>query len=450
MRTSIVFSGWLCGLGLGLLPATQARGDEAPPPMVGQRDGVWGDLTLQYRARPELRENADLDAAAADTLVFGSQRARLGLGMHYQDWLTGFVQVQDARLAGFGNDAVGYSGNTDLHQAWAEVKIPSLSLALKLGRQQLMFGDQRLVGALEWANQGRVFEAARLTWKHGLGSLDAFSAVFTPGKKGNLLDATHFSGLYSALAFLDGTLVCDQYLLTLVDTGLALPAGTLLDPGASEAQTALRRQIFTLGTRARYAGFGVNAGVEGALQLGSLNADAQVGQFAYALHGDAAYTLALPTSPSLGLEVNVATGDDTGTAKQSERFINLFPTNHGFYGFMDLASWSNALNGALHAKLTLWSGVQVGLSYWLLARATADDGWTNAGGATLLAANNDQPGEHADELLLGHELDATVSFKVNAYLTWQTGLSTFLPTGFALDKGSDAQLWGYSMLTASF
>ncbi len=439
----------ILGLGLTvLLLASPALADDAAVPMLGNSDGVWGELKLQYRARPELRENGDLDAGSGDTLLFGLQRARIGASLNYQDWVSGFVQVQDARMAGFANSSVAYTGNTDLHQAWVKIGLPG-SVSLKLGRQQLVYGDQRLVGHLEWANQGRVFEAAKLSWKHGLGFLDGFSAVFTPGPNGNLLDATHFSGLYDSLQFFDGALVWDQYLFSLVDTGQALPAGQRTDPTAEEQPDALRRQIMTLGTRVRYNGFGIKGGIEAAGQFGYLDVDSGAWLHAHALHGDLAYTIAVPTSPSIGVEVNYGLGDDADTETTSERFINLFPTNHLHYGFMDLQNWSNAFNGALHLKLKLWKGVGMGLSYWLLARASADDSWTSAGGKVLLASDPAAPGDHADELLLGHEVDASVKWKVNKHLVWASGLSTFVPTGFALDKGSDPQVWGFTMLVVS-
>jgi len=181
-------------------PAPAAAADETPPaPMLGSRDGVWGAIKLQYRARPELRYNADLDAEAQDTLLFGLQRARLGAALNYQDWVEAFVQVQDARRAGFANSTVGYTGNTDLHRAYVQLKLKDADISLKLGRQRLVYGDQRLIGHLEWSNQGRVFEAAKLKWSHGLGDLDLFAAVFTTRANGNLLDATHFFGLYDSM-----------------------------------------------------------------------------------------------------------------------------------------------------------------------------------------------------------------------------------------------------------
>lgn len=417
--------------------------EAAPPPLLGDRAGLWGTPQLMYRARGELRDGADLAANADDSKVVGLQRVRLGLALNYADWLETLAVVQDARFAGYGNSSVAYTGNTDLHQGYAQVRFGATGLALKLGRQQLVYGAQRLIGHLEWANQGRVFDAAKLGWTHPLGQLDGFAAVFAPQPDGNLLDATHFFGLYDTLALFGGALVLDQYLLGLVDTGAALPAGQVAVPDVAVA--APQRQVLTIGTRGLFQGLGLHVDMEVAYQLGLLHAADRVGHSAFALHGDARYTLPLPLSPFVGIEANYATGDDASTETQSERFINLFPTNHMHYGAMDLQGWSNALNGALRAGLAL-GGLSLRLDYWLHARASADDGWYDAGGRSVLAAS---AAPDSEELLLGHELDGALAWKASDAVRLESGLGLFLPAGFALELGSDPQLWGYAMLIVS-
>ena len=46
-------------------------------------------------------------------------------------------------------------------------------VSLKIGRQELSYGDERLVGAFAWNNIGRVFDSARVRWQDWvLGSVD--------------------------------------------------------------------------------------------------------------------------------------------------------------------------------------------------------------------------------------------------------------------------------------
>ena len=48
----------------------------------------------------------------------------------------------------------------DLHQGWVRVSNGE-TLDFTMGRQKWNYGDQRLVGGLEWANNGRAFDGLR-------------------------------------------------------------------------------------------------------------------------------------------------------------------------------------------------------------------------------------------------------------------------------------------------
>ena len=49
-------------------------------------------------------------------------------------------------------------------------------VALRLGRQELAFGEQRLLGHLAWVNTGRVWDAARATLRSKPVQVDVFAA----------------------------------------------------------------------------------------------------------------------------------------------------------------------------------------------------------------------------------------------------------------------------------
>src|SRR6185295_11046498 len=49
-------------------------------------------------------------------------------------------------------------------------------LSLKVGRQELSYGDERLVGAFAWNNIGRVFDAAKVRWQNAWFGADFFTS----------------------------------------------------------------------------------------------------------------------------------------------------------------------------------------------------------------------------------------------------------------------------------
>lgn len=423
-------------------------------PVLGSHDGLWAGLGLAYRLRLEVRDNADLEADEEDTVLAGLQRARLELDLGFADWVEAFVQLQDSRHLGYGNSSMQYDGNTDLHQAWARLTVARI-FSVKVGRQVLAYGDQRLIGAVDWSNVGRVFDGARLSLDYKLGWIDAFATVFTPHGGGDLTEGTWFFGLYDSLVLLDGMIAWDQYVLGLFDTRAALPAGTVQDADG-EPVPGPERNLVTLGTRLRLRGRGVDAGFEAVYQTGYHYAgygqgDSPVDQSAYALHADFAFTFPVATSPTLRVEANHASGNDEDPERHWKRVHNLFPTNHPHYGAMDLMGWSNVTNGSVGFGLSPHEVLRLALAYWVFARASRHDGWYSASGRELAAPPDPLvPTEHDDEFMLGHEVDLTVRIQAGEHVSVVSGFGAFAPVGYARARGSSPQLWGYSMLNVAF
>jgi hypothetical protein len=72
-------------------------------------------------------------------------------------------------------------------------------VSLKVGRQELAYGDERLVGAFAWNNIGRVFDAAKLCWQNSWFGVDFFTSrvVIPEDNQFNVNnDYEWFSGMY--------------------------------------------------------------------------------------------------------------------------------------------------------------------------------------------------------------------------------------------------------------
>ena len=125
-------------------------------------------LTGQLRTRTEVRSGlGNLVLKGSKAAVFTSQRTRLAFGYKW-DRLTFGVAVQDVRV--WGQDASSIS-NADgnrfmLHEGWADltlfnkadttIKAKGIDLmSIKIGRQELIYDDVRLIGNLDWLQQAR-------------------------------------------------------------------------------------------------------------------------------------------------------------------------------------------------------------------------------------------------------------------------------------------------------
>ena len=94
-------------------------------------------------------------------------------------WLKFGFQGQDARAPGIrqGLPNIGaFRDGFDLRQAYAQIGGDNSPVTVTVGRQLLAYGDQRLVGALDWANTSRAFDAVKLQLRGNSFKVDVFSA----------------------------------------------------------------------------------------------------------------------------------------------------------------------------------------------------------------------------------------------------------------------------------
>ncbi|TAF75818.1 MAG: hypothetical protein EAZ53_05050 [Bacteroidetes bacterium] len=163
-----------------------AFGQIQPPPTLAlqpqptfQPAGMplW-NITGQVRTRTEFRDGLGNPAyVGAAPNIFTSQRTNLNIGYRWDKLLFG-LDLRDVRV--WGQDAATIN-NADgnkffLHQAWGEFIIASAAdtncklkidnLSLKVGRQELIYDDSRLLGNLDWLQQGRRHDMALLKMMH--------------------------------------------------------------------------------------------------------------------------------------------------------------------------------------------------------------------------------------------------------------------------------------------
>jgi len=132
------------------------------------------DLDGQLRVRSE---GADRSQAGQDVLWDILQRVRVGLRATVSEEVDLYIQVQDSRTYGSEPSTLTSTINLDLHQGWAEVRKPwgDAELQVRLGRQELSYGNERIVGAVGWNNVGRAFDGLRTRiprgqWRFDLGA----------------------------------------------------------------------------------------------------------------------------------------------------------------------------------------------------------------------------------------------------------------------------------------
>lgn len=420
----------------------------------GQVEWLDGKLwvTGQERLRLEYRaNNFTFDrSVGADEDWFLLHRLRLGVGAKPCDWFTAYGELQDAREIGSDRIVAGKNPNldedtTDWRQGWFEVaNYKEFPLGLKLGRQELSYGDERLIGAFDFSNITRVFDAVKLRWQTGKWSLDFFAANVVASDDNTFDDkpdwADDFYGLYGR------TQAMEKHVWEVYALYRDKSDAVFLGP---------KRQIFTFGSRfesnQKLAPWDYYAEVAG--QFGHIDGPGgkffgqttsnSVPQRALAAVVGGGYTFATKWKPHFGLEYNYASGDSNPKDGVDGTFDNLYPTNHKFYGFIDLFAWKNVHNP--HASLSIQPHKQVKLQldgnlFWL---AESRDSWYRANQQQI---RRDATGGSGS--FVGSEIDLTATYAPHKRVKVLAGYSHFFTGDFVADTGphSDADFF-YTQLT---
>lgn len=425
----------------------------------------------QERLRWENRSNNFDFNSAARSVTDGNwfeQRFRLGMLVQPVEWLKLYVQGQDSRefngLRGNipGANAAEGDDAFDFRQAYIEISdYDKCPFGLKVGRQILSYGDERLVGAFDWNNFGRTFDAAKVTYKgHGFW-IDAFTStpvVITRSKydQSDLFNGTEdqrelvFSGLYLSMDSLPfGTWDFYSFLLDQPRGNTSNFQGTLAT-SVTTGSLGAHSDFVTLGTRIKgdpkklkgweYSGeFAYQVGDVRGLPLSAFAASAGFG-----------YNFDVAWKPRLYAEYNYASGDNNARDGHIGTFQNLFPTNHKFYGIMDTFSWQNMNNAMISARVSPVKSLTAQLDYNAFWLATDGDVWYRANGLTAVRPLSAVGGRNVSNYA-GSELDFVVTWDANKHLQFQGGYSHFFAGGYLKDTGAhDDADFGYLQATINF
>ena len=421
---------------------------EAPKVAVAQAENKPAKKESRFefggeiRLRPEVRNN-DLNSftSGLDSLV--SQRVRLHLRATLTNDVSGFVEVQASRLWGT------FGGSLDFHQAYIQVDhFLTPDLSLRIGRQELSYGNERLVGAFDWGNVGRSFDAIKAVYVKKKWSVDMFAARLVdehgfnfPGLGGDDDEAypppphQEFYGAY--LKFLNDS---PNHKLEVYGFLLRDNFGRRGEVGRDTDST----NIWTVGTRQELrsnGGFYFDGEV--AFQTGNLGPN---DHRALALAGTVGKRFSSAGLPHAGFEYDFATGDGDFRDGKSREFIDLFPNNHIHYGYIDYLGWRNMHDFRVNFGFDPTSKLSFDADYHKFLLHKGDGRWSNASGFTLAF---DPSGGSGREI--GQELDFTLRFPYKEHLNFLAGYSLFLPGRFAkLTRSSDLSQFSYIQTRINF
>jgi hypothetical protein len=388
-------------------------------------------LTGQLRTRTEFRDGQGAPLPkGAKPAFFTSQRSRLSAG--YETYRLKFgLTVQDVRVWGQDVSTINRTTTQDnngfmLHEAWAEILLTdtsskSSSLSLKLGRQELVYDDVRLLGNLDWLQQARRHDAALLKFTSGKwlahagiafnqNKENASGTIYNstpPGYAANTNGGTAYKSmqfLYAGRKLSAGNasflFFADQFSQYHMDnTVKVFDTGTWsrFTTGLYFTNTFQKLNL----TASAYYQFGKNA--NGQKLSGELLSLA--GQYA------------ISKKFSAGLGYDYTSGGNSGST--SRAFDPLYGTPHKFWGYMDYFYVASGFgNKGLH-------DAYIKTKYKASEKLTLTaDGHVFNSASKVLAANN----VNTLDKYLGTEVDVVATYALTTVIGFEAGYSHFFGT----------------------
>jgi len=367
----------------------------------------------QIRPRAEYRE-----PIGSDDDAFTSMRVRAHVDATLKRDVRVYVEVQDVRIWGEESNTLTdfNADNFDLHQGFIELAGKKKQLMARIGRQEMNAGGQRLIGAVDWTQQGRAFDGVRLYGGSGWGGVTVFGYQLSDATSPAVPNDGEFIGAIGEIKNIaDGTLelyaLYDHAEVTLANTN----QGTLGARLAGESSGVIYRGELYVQTGDR-AGVDVSAFMFG-------------GRVGTRFGGGKGQVTAW---------YDYLSGDDDPTDGKTKVFSTLFATNHKFYGYADLFLDIPAHTAGLGLQDLSLKGSYAARDDLTLA---ADLHSFHLAKQGLLTTKH-----------LGEELDLTASYRYSPNLSFTGGLSfVFAADGFdEIGRLSENMTWAYLMLNATF
>jgi hypothetical protein len=427
-----------------------------------QRVNAQLSMSGQVRTRTEWR-NGQGTPQITDTIpaFFTSQRTRLNVGYSGYRFKI-FAAIQDVRV--WGQDASSIQRITTdaydglmMHEAWGEISLIDTgkvvkNFSVKIGRQELVYDDVRLLGNLDWLQQARRHDAIVFKFDHKGNTIHLGGAfnqnaerksnhIYNGVPVGYPASTNGMGAMYKSMQFL--------YLAKKVpfgNTSFLLFKDDFSKFSLNENNTP----VYESGVWSRYTVGGNIFGT--AYQKLSFAASAfyQGGKYRegtdlneYLLSASAMYNVSKKFS--VGPGVDITSGNNgSDPSKRFQRFDPLYGTPHKFWGLMDYFYVADGfgpnglVNYYIRSKYKAKDNLMVSLD---LHRFDLPDAVPSETGG-MLSKN------------LGSEIDLILNYALTKVINIEGGYCTMFSTDTMTNakvknvrRADDVSSWAYLMIS---
>ncbi len=404
---------------LGLLICSISYAEEKESKDIKENEFSMG---VQIRPRAEYRNGVLFPRyKGQDATGFINNRARINMG-YQRERLSIGLGAQHVGV--WGQDPqIDKNGRFILNEAWANIDLGSGFFA-KLGRQSLIYDDDRILGSLDWNVAGRFHDALKLGYEDTANKLHLILAFNQNDEK--TIGGTYYAA--GAQPYKNMQTLWYQHIgskefnasFLLMNLGIQQPI---------EETDSETKYLQTLGTNISYKPGDFSLYGTFYYQFGKNVADQEVSACMFAVN--AAYQI--DPAWKIMVATDYLSGDDGKDGKKFKAFNPLYGTHHKFYGTMDYFYASNFLPGK---NPGLWDD-QLGITYKASEKVTLLLNYHY-----FLANTDVYLGNEKQSKGLGSEIDLQINWNIMKDVSLSAGYSTMFGTdALKAVKGGDPDSW---------
>jgi len=395
----------------------------------------WMSLDMELRARTEAQTSINYISGQDQT--YELTRIRGGLEVRPLSWLTGYAQFHDNHALGLPlkYTASNMRDSFDLRQGYLEFHYKPVKIFA--GRQELKFGDERVIGISDWSNNSRTWDGfdLRIGDKNRIDIFSTSVVTIAPTSLDKHGAGLTFHGVEGTITTLLPKTTIQPFVLV-----RALPRVTS-QQSIVGTETEVTPGIYANGQLPLNFDYTVTGTIQrGSYSNNSIHAGSGIVKVGYtAPH--------LPWAPRVQGEYDYATGNPRRNPQRISTYDQQYPSNHNAFGLVDLFGFQNLKHMRANLDLRPTPNLSLLLQAGSLHVATNKDGvYTSAGSSLIKAPTAGFAGDG-----IGTQFDASAKYVYKKYFVTNIGISHFFPGEVMTHSSHGAPLTlGYLSFTYRF
>lgn len=366
---------------------------------------LGGELRSQY----QYFNNENWGDIPNDSDGFLLNRVLFHLDAKYKKHFRLFAQMQSSTAISRLDPSPVDKNELDIHQLFMNFKFQfdANNITFRIGRQEFLYGSQRLISVREGPNSRQAFDAVKVIWKYKNLKSDVFYSQFVRNTSGNFNDRpnpnTKLYGVYNVINEIPLVQNMDLYYL-----GFYKKTATFNSNAGEEKRHSIGLRLWSKNKNWNYD-------FETLYQFGTLEKQS-IEAYTVSFYTNYQFN-SLKFKPKIGLKTEVISGDKSIEDNRLQTFNPLFPRG-AYFGLAAILGPYNLYDIHPSLELELNDKMTFAVDYDFFWRFSKQDGIYQPNSALLYTASNSNQSYIGSQLGVSLDFDVKKYFLVTLEATW--------------------------------